>query len=319
MSVQRDRLHIAVGVILDQATDTVLVARRPEHLHLGGLLEFPGGKLDPGEHVRDALARELREELNINVTRARPLIQINHDYTNESVLLDVWLVTDWSGEAEGMEDQEIMWLQKAALSKAEFPVANRPIITAVNLPAVYGITPDLPQYDNRFFTRLERILDNGLKLLQFRSKQLDEQSKLSVLQEIFNMCRDNHCRLLINGVAGKTMLDFANGVHLTGRDLMSLDQRPLAQDHLVAASCHNLAEIEQAGRIGVDFAVLSPVNKTTSHENTEPIGWSGFSGLVQACNLPVYALGGIKTTDMDKAISCGGQGIAMISGLFNQL
>lgn len=317
MSESRVRLHIAVGVVLDQAADKVLVARRPEHLHLGGLLEFPGGKLDPGEHVRDALARELREELNINVTRARPLIRINHDYTKESVLLDVWLVTDWSGEAEGMEDQEIMWLQKDALSKTEFPDADRSIITAVNLPAIYGITPDLAEYDGRFFARLEDILKNGLKLLQFRSKQLEEQSKLRVLRNIFDMCRDHNCRLLINGIAGEAMLDFTDGLHLTGRDLMSLEQRPLAEDCLIAASCHNPAEVEQACRIGADFAVLSPVNTTASHADIEPIGWDGFTDIVQECNIPVYALGGLKTTDMDKAISCGGQGIAMISGLFN--
>ena len=233
MSTQRDRLHIAVGVILDQAADKVLVARRPEHLHLGGMLEFPGGKLDPGEHARDALARELREELNINVTRARPLIQINHDYAKESVLLDVWLVTGWSGIAEGMEDQEIMWLHKDSLSKNEFPQANQPIITAVNLPMIYGITPNLPDYDDKFFASLAGILDSGLKLLQFRSKELDEVSKHRVLGKIYEMCCDYNCRLLINGIAGKAMLKFAHGVHLTGRDLMSIEQRPVGEDYLL--------------------------------------------------------------------------------------
>lgn len=317
MSVQHKRLHIAVGVILDKTADKVLVARRPEHLHLGGMLEFPGGKLDPGEHVRDALARELREELNINVTRARQLIQIKFDYPGKPVMLDVWLVTDWSGEPEGMEDQEIMWLHKKSLSNAEFPEANRPVITAVNLPSVYGITPDLADYDDHFFASLKDHLESGLKLLQFRSKRLDEQLKPGVQRQIYEMCCNYNCRLLINSADVRDLHESAHGLHLTGRDLLSLERRPLGEEYLVAASCHNRNEIEHACRIGVDFAVLSPVNKTASHDNVKPIGWNGFSEIVGDFNIPVYALGGMKITDMDKAFSSGGQGVAMISGLWN--
>ena len=317
MSIQHPRLHIAVGVILDQTAEKVLVARRPQHLHLGGLLEFPGGKLDPGETVRHALARELSEELNINVTSARPLIQIKHEYPDKAVLLDVWLVTGWSGMPAGREGQEIMWLQRSALAKSEFPEANRPIITAVNLPAVYGITPDLPVYDDGFFTGLKNNLENGLQLVQFRSKGLDRQSKHRVLREIYEICSEYGCRLLVNSTAGMTMPEYAHGLHLTSRELMGLESRPLGDGYLVAASCHDRIELEQACRIGIDFAVLSPVNKTASHENAEPIGWSGFSEFVQDCNIPVYALGGMKMADMEQAVSCGGQGVAMISGLLS--
>ena len=101
------RLSIAVGVIPDQAGNNVLVSRRPGHVHLGGLWEFPGGKLQPAETVLEALVRELREELNISVNQARPLIKINHDYSSKSVCLDVWLITAWKGVPMGMEGQEI--------------------------------------------------------------------------------------------------------------------------------------------------------------------------------------------------------------------
>ena len=318
MSSQLERMHIAVGVILDQATGKVLVARRPDHVHLGGLLEFPGGKLSPGELVRTALDRELQEELNINVTGARPLIQIKHDYASESVLLDVWLVTGWTGKPEGMEAQEIMWLPKDALSAAEFPVANRPIITALNLPTVYGITPDTPAYGDEFFTRLETELKNGLRLIQFRSKKLDEKSRCSTLKKIFELCHDYDSRVLLNGLHNLDLIKNSHGVHLTSEDLLSLEERPLGEDYLVAASCHNSVEMDHAGRIGIDFIVLSPVNESPSHKNSVPIGWDCFSKLVLDCNVPVYALGGMKMTDVDNALSSGGQGVAMISGLWNR-
>ena len=253
MAELRERLHIAVGVILDQATDKVLVARRPGHVHLGGLLEFPGGKLDPGEDVRNALSRELREELNISVTRARQLIQIKYDYPGESVLLDVWLVTDWGGTPKGMEGQEIMWIRKNALAKSEFPDANQQIITAINLPPVYGITPDLADYGDEFYGRLAKILEKGLRLIQFRSKRLDAQSKRRTLRRIYKLCNEFNCRILINGIADADMLDSAHGLHLTSSDLNSLHERPPGENLLVAASCHSSEEIEQACRLGVDF------------------------------------------------------------------
>ena len=317
MVESRERLHIAVGVILDQATDRVLVARRPGHLHLGGLLEFPGGKLHPGEHVTAALNRELQEELNINATMARQMIQIKHDYDEESVLLDVWLVSEWYGEPEGMEGQEIMWIQKDNLSKADFPDANWPIITAINLPPVYGITPELPVYGDEFFNRLKCKLENGLKLIQFRNKHMDNRAKYNVVKKTYEICCDYNCRLLVNGMSGMELFEFAHGLHLTSSDLLRLDDRPMGEDYLIAASCHNRTETDHACSLGVDFAVLSPVKKTPGHDKSEPIGWNGFADIVLDCNIPVYALGGMEMSDVDDARSFGGQGVALIRGLWD--
>ena len=317
MSVQRERLHIAVGVILDQATEKVLVARRPEHLHLGGLLEFPGGKLQPAEPVREALDRELREELNIGVVNARPLIQINHDYESESVRLDVWLVTRWHGVPSGAEGQEIKWIRKDMLSAADFPAADRAIITAINLPQVYGITPDWPVYGDEFFSRLSDKLDRGLRLLQFRSKGMGELAKYETVKNIFAACNPRGCRLLLNGLPVGNVLEFIHGLHLPSNVLMSLAKRPLDRNYLIGASCHNRQEIEHACSIDVDFAVLSPVKQTSSHQAARPLGWSGFSALVNDCSVPVYALGGMRESDLDETRACGGQGIAMLSGLWD--
>ena len=123
-------LRVAVGVITNAAGE-VLVARRHDHLHQGGLWEFPGGKIAAGESVEDALARELHEELDIRVEHAAPLVTIEHDYPDRSVRLEVWHVLGFSGTAHGREGQPLRWLPAAALDPAEFPAANAPIIEAV--------------------------------------------------------------------------------------------------------------------------------------------------------------------------------------------
>lgn len=126
----RNRVHVAVGVVID-ASDRILVAQRPQHLHQGGLWEFPGGKVEAGELIPDALRRELREELAIEVLDAEPLIEVEHDYGDKHVLLDVWRVTEFRGEPEGREGQRWQWVARSQLESLEFPAANIAIIEAL--------------------------------------------------------------------------------------------------------------------------------------------------------------------------------------------
>ena len=125
-------VHVAVGVICD-ADQRILIARRADHLHQGGLWEFPGGKVEAGETVQEALVRELREELAIAVAPegCQPLTEIHHDYGDKAVLLDVWWVRQFSGEPEGAEGQPLQWVAPNTLNDYPFPAANRAIIDAI--------------------------------------------------------------------------------------------------------------------------------------------------------------------------------------------
>ncbi len=124
------RVHVAVGVISD-GRGSILVAKRAADAHQGGLWEFPGGKVEPGETVQVALRRELAEELAIDITACEPLIAIQHDYSDKAVLLDVWWVSGFIGVPRGSEGQPISWTPIAKLRDLTFPVANQPIIAAI--------------------------------------------------------------------------------------------------------------------------------------------------------------------------------------------
>lgn len=124
------RLHVAVGVILD-AQNRILLTRRAPDSHQGGLWEFPGGKVESGESLEVALARELHEELGIGITDTAPLLQISHDYPDKAVLLDVHLVRGFTGQPAGLENQPMAWVALEELSEFEFPAANQPIIDAL--------------------------------------------------------------------------------------------------------------------------------------------------------------------------------------------
>lgn len=122
-------VHVAVGVILD-GNRNVLITRRAAHAHQGGLWEFPGGKVESGESLTAALTRELREELGIVIGRTSALLEVRHDYGDKTVLLDVHVVWEFSGEAHGLENQPLAWVAPQELARYAFPAANMPIVAA---------------------------------------------------------------------------------------------------------------------------------------------------------------------------------------------
>lgn len=136
-------IHV-VAAALQDAQGRVLIARRPLGVHQGGLWEFPGGKLEPGEMPLRGLARELEEELGIRVLASRPLIRVHHDYGDRRVLLDVHRVTGFAGEPVGREGQPLAWRHPEDLDPGCFPAADGPIISALRLPPLYFITSDDP-------------------------------------------------------------------------------------------------------------------------------------------------------------------------------
>ena len=122
-------VHVAVGVI--KAGNTLFICKRPDDKHQGGLWEFPGGKVESGESVFEALKRELHEEVALTINSSSELMVIEHDYGDKCVKLAVHLVTDFSGDAHGAEGQKSAWVEIAKLDEYNFPAANVDIINKV--------------------------------------------------------------------------------------------------------------------------------------------------------------------------------------------
>lgn len=121
------RVHVAVGIIFD-TDNKILLAKRPQHLHQGGKWEFPGGKVEQGETTSEALIRELREEVALEVASTSPLMAISYDYPDKQVYLDIHTVKSFSGQAKGIEGQLIQWATIEELKDYDFPAANQPIV-----------------------------------------------------------------------------------------------------------------------------------------------------------------------------------------------
>jgi 8-oxo-dGTP diphosphatase len=315
LSTDPGYIHVAAAAIVDDQ-QRVLVSKRPAHVHQGGLWEFPGGKLEKGETVEQALRRELQEELGITPASARPLIRVRHDYTDRSVLLDVWRVDRIRGYPAGREGQEIQWIPVDRLQANAFPEANVPVIKAVRLPEYYLVTPEPGLDTTRFLAGLECALSSGVSLVQLRARQLSESNYRALIPAVLQRCRHANARLLLNAEPGLADEFGVTGVHLTSERLMALSTRPLNKSSLVAASCHTLEQLEHAIRLELDFVVVSPVQVTASHPGAPSLGFSGLREFTERASIPVFALGGMQRADLVTSFRHGAQGIAAIRGLW---
>lgn len=308
-------IHVVAGALEDKQ-GRILIARRPEGRHQGGLWEFPGGKIEPGESPGQGLARELEEELGIQVLASRPLIRVHHHYADRHILLDVHRVTAYRGEPRGREGQPLAWLAPREMDPAVFPAADRPIISALRLPSLYLITGEDPARPEDFLGRLNRVLGSGVRLVQLRAHGLGELAYARLAQAAYALCENQGARLLLNRAPERAEGLAGHGLHLRGQQLAALRERPRDWP-LIGASCHSGADLERAADLGLDYALLSPVLATASHPASPFLGWEGFARLVEAARLPVFALGGLRRRDLDQAVERGAQGIAMISGLWD--
>ena len=314
-------LHVAVGV-LRRANGDVLLSQRLTGAHLAGYWEFPGGKLEPGETPQAALARELREELGVEIITAEPLIRNGHhyppstDHPARDVVLHTFEVTAWHGEPRGLQGQALRWAPTGAIDPATLPPANGPLLTAARLPDLYAISAEYTGDLDDYLSHIDHWAECGVRLACLRSPSLESPAYRHLAEYALARTRRHGIALLLHGNAGLAVELDAAGVHLPGHVLATTAERPVPPSLWLAASCHDASQLELAARIGCDFAVLSPVAPTTSHPSCAPLGWPAFEVLVDAASLPVYALGGMQADDARGARRRCGRGIAALGGFW---
>jgi len=309
-------VHVAVGVILNSSNE-VLVSLRSADSHQGGLWEFPGGKLEAGEDVRNALRREFSEELGIHIGKCFPIKKIQHCYEDKTVLLDVWRIDEFQGTPRGCEGQAIEWRQITDLTEEDFPAANAAIVKTLQLPQEIAITANAIN-----FGHLEEILDNllaqDLPLIQFRQKNVEPAVYRQWFDWAQKRCAKSQANLIFNQELSDAEEHSPVNYHASAARLLSLRDRPVANDLLFTASCHNLSELKAAEELDVDFAYLSPIKQTEKYSNDQLLGWDNFQKLASQVSIPVYALGGLQRNELKTALAHGASGIAAISAYISR-
>ncbi len=302
-------VDVAVAVMI-RPDGEFLLAQRPTGKPYAGYWEFPGGKVEPGEAVYDALVREIREELGVSVQQAYPWITQIFSYPHARVKLHFYRVTQWQGELYPHENQAFSWQYIDHVQVTPLLPANGPVLKSLALPVVCGISQVAAMGKAAFLVQMETAIKNGLRMIQLRESQMPPDELAVLAGEALSVSRRYGAILLVNGNLTLAQATGADGVHLTSRQLLDADARPAAG--VAGASCHNREELEHAVAIGLDYAVLSPVQPTLTHPGEPALGWQKFSELIKDISIPVYALGGLRQQDLTVAWQHGAHGIAML-------
>lgn len=312
-AVHQASTPVAAGIV-QGADGRVLLAQRPPGKPWAGYWEFPGGKIEPGEQPRQALARELHEELGIELDRAHPWITRDYAYPEKRVRLHFFRVPVWHGTPHGREGQQLSWQDPQAVTVAPLLPANAAILQALRLAPLYAITRAAHYGEAGFLARLDAALARGLRLIQVREPEFEHAALVRLTRGVVARAHRHGARVLVNGDAALAHETGADGLHLPARQLLQLRQPPAAG--LWAASCHDAGELAHASALQASFVVLSPVLPTASHPQAPGLGWETFETLIRDYPLPVYALGGMRPDLLDTAQQHGAHGLALLRGIW---
>jgi len=301
-------VRVAAAVIV-RPDGAVLLAQRPPGKPYAGYWEFPGGKLEPGETAKEALARELTEELGLTVRRAAPWLTQEFVYPHAHVRLEFFRVFAWTGEPHGHDGQAFEWQTPGRFTVSPLLPANTRVLAALGLPAIYAITCAEDLGEESFLARARVALERGVRLIQVRDRTWPEARRRALAQRLRDLASPFEATLLYNGDETAARELGLAGVHWTAARLAAATGRP--RDLLVGASCHDAGDLARAAALEVDFAVLGPVRATPTHPDAAPLGLPRFAALVHGTRLPVYALGGMTRGDLDDAVDSGAHGVAL--------
>ena len=307
-------VRVAVAV-LQRPDGRVLLAQRLPGTPYPGYWEFPGGKLEAGESPLAALARELDEELGIEIVRAAPWLVQRYAYAHAHVELNFFRVFAWRGEPRGRMGQAIAWQAPGAFDVTPLLPANAAILRSLELPPIYGISMAEDLGEEVFLRRAQTAIADGLRLIQLREKSWPVERLRRLADRLLPIARAAGARVLLNGDQALALRFGCAGVHWTATALQRATARP--EGMLCAASCHDSAELARAAELGLDFAVLGTVATTPSHPDAQPLGWARVAELLRATPLPVYAVGGLTRDDLDTAVAHGAHGIALRRAAWN--
>lgn len=298
--MSKPSIHVAIALLFNQGK--VLVGWRNADQHQGNKHEFPGGKVEKNETPIEACGREVLEEVGIKITQWHKFDFIQHDY--EDLQVNLHFFHAYIETSQLLEIQQPwQWYKRDELQSLNFPKANKNIVDRLSLNKNIKISENLSDIktlkpDTLFYWRSTESVSKIEEVISVLEEDLIAKMMLNI-QQWQSLNQDLQSKIQY--------------IHFKQNQLdqYQSDDRPIGK--ICIAACHDVTSLNKAQCLGVDAVILSPVQKTATHIDAQPLGWDVFKDYASKMDIPVYALGGIKPIDLEKVIQNCGYGVAGIS------
>jgi len=292
-------VDVAIAILIHRGK--ILVGWRGEQQHQGGKHEFPGGKVEQGETPEEACRREIYEEVGIGLKDWHQFDYIHHEY--EDIIVNLHLFHSYvPDELLNLIHQPWTWYTRDQLLHLNFPKANKDIIKRLYWPHFIKISPTLTSAKNDetlLYWRSEKDSLDQADLEKLALLNTDQLSKLIINVDVWQKLKPD-------------LKDHIKTVHLKQSQLMSLHKGDLEVGVRFIAACHDAVSLQHAQQIGCDAVFVSPVKVTETHPEATALGWERLADLIEKCQIPVFALGGMSPDDLAIAQQHGAYGLAGI-------
>jgi 8-oxo-dGTP diphosphatase len=298
--------QVAVGIV-HNAQGQVLFAQRPAGKPYAGWWEFPGGKIESGETLALALARELREELGIQILDCHHWLTQRFVYPHAHVNLQFCHVRHFSGSPQSLEGQAFTW---GSPEQPPFPFlpAALPVLKAMQIPAILRLTA-ATQLGFETWKCTLNALQAGV--LVVHEPEADESLAWAVLQACLAW-RDQQaqCRtVIVSSVHPSPWWGMADGVHLSEQALQSLQHRPSYQ--WLGATVSTEIAMLKAQQMGCNYLCVDPSKGKTSQPASASIGWGALGEWLHDCQVASYVMGDLTLHHLPLAQAAGAAGLAL--------
>jgi 8-oxo-dGTP diphosphatase len=303
--------EVAVGVLI-RNDGAVLLADRPAGKPYAGYWEFPGGKVESGESVDQALARELAEELGVAVRSSLPWVTMEYDYPHAYVRLHFRRIHEWTGAPRSVEGQQLLFLSPAEPPPTPLLPAALPAMRWIQLPAVTGLSPGTACRADEAVAWMENLLARGLRQVIWHEPQLDGADRRAALVACSELAGAYGARLLVDrrsmpedDARPQGMADcLAPDVYLDVAALRASGQRP--ERCWLGAAVETADDLAHAAALGCDFAVLN------APEGNPPAAYRAtVAALCATAPLPVYVVDATGLENLQRACGAGAHGLAV--------
>lgn len=260
MSLARSPVQVAVGVVL-RDDGAVLLGQRPVGKPYAGWWEFPGGKLEQGESVGEALIRELHEELGLRVASSCPWVVREFVYPHAHVRLHFHRVFEFSGEPHGREGQAFAWRKPDEIDVAPLLPATVPVLSWLQLAQCSLQCTRWDGDDDSLLSAMQRALEtpgywaDRRPMVLLDLPQMPASRFEALYYRIRALCRELGGQLLVGSGHPASFAAAAEGMLIDTHLLCELEQRPVGR--LVGARCATSADLSRAAELGLDFALLA--------------------------------------------------------------